>query len=151
MSGIFSFSFSGIAVSVVQDLFQIEALTSDIEILAVYLSQSSDVGDAEAEGLRIHVNRFVDVVTNDLPEVKGAKNGGPLLADLAVNETSQLITTGIEIWHAEVWQIHGGSFIYLPPPELILTVPVGGGCTISLEDAPADPITMSGTCYLRQK
>ena len=49
----YSVSFTDVAVTVQQDLFQLEALVVPAKLLGCTISQSSDVGDAAAEGLSI--------------------------------------------------------------------------------------------------
>ena len=104
MGRMFSVSFVDVAVTAQQDLFQIEANTVPVIIHAIFLSQTSDVGDAAAENLSILLARVTDVVTNDLAEVKLDTGSGAALADLAINETTELVT-GIEVVHSEAWNI----------------------------------------------
>jgi hypothetical protein len=148
MGRIYSASFSEVAVTAQQDLFQIEANTVPAIIHAIYLSQSSDLGDAESEGLSILIQRVTDAVTNDIAEV--ALDGGSAAAnaDLAVNETTEL-TTGASVIHTEVWNILT-PFIYLPPPELRPIVNIGDAIVVNLNTTPGDSITMSGTLYFEE-
>ncbi len=148
MGRIYTLQFSEVAVTAQQDLFQIEALTTPAIIHACYLSQTTDVGDAAAENLSIQIRRFTDAVTNDVAEV--ALDGGDAAAnaDLAVNETTELVT-GQSIIHSEAWNI-AMPFIYLPPPELRPVVQIGNGIAINLNTTPADSITMSGTLYFEE-
>jgi len=41
-------------------------------------------------------------------------------------------------------------FVYLPPPELRIVVPVGDVVVVNLNTTPADSITMSGTMYFEE-
>jgi len=148
MGRMYSVDFSEIAVTAQQDLFQIEANVVPIILHAVYLSQSSDVGDSAAENLSILIQRVTDEVTND--EVEAILDGGDAAAnaELAINETTEL-TTGAQIIHAECWNI-AQTFIYLPPPELRPTVKIGDVIVVNLNTTPADSITMSGTLYFEE-
>lgn len=148
MGRLYSASFTEVAVSAQQDLFQIEANTVPAIIHAVYLSQSSDVGDAASEGLSILIRRVTDAVTNDIAEV--AVDGGDAAAnaDLAINETTELVTGATTI-HAEDWNILT-PFIFLPTPELRPVVQVGNAVVVNLNTTPADAITMSGTMYFEE-
>lgn len=148
MGRIYSFSFSEVAVTAQQDLFQMEALVVPLRLHAVYLSQTSDVGDAAAEGLSILIRRVTDAVTNDVAEVKMDGGDGAANADLAINETTELVT-GAEIIHAEAWNI-AMPFIYLPPPELRPLAQIGNVIVVNLNTTPADSITMSGTAYFEE-
>lgn len=149
MSRIFTVQFTEVAVTAQQDLFQIEALVVPAKLHAVYLSQSTDVGDAEAEGLSILIRRVTDAVTNDLAEAKIDSGSAAANADLAVNETTELVT-GAETIHSEVWNIAQGPFIYLPPPEHRPTIEIGNAIVVNLNTTPADSITMSGTAYFSE-
>ena len=144
----YSVSFTDVAVTVQQDLFQLEALVVPAKLLGCTISQSSDVGDAAAEGLSILVRRFTDAVTNDVAEVKMDGGDGAANANLAINETVELIT-GAEVIHSEVWNI-ALPFIYLPPPEMRPSIQIGNGVAIKLNTTPADSITVSGTLYFEE-
>lgn len=148
MGRIYSASFTETAVSAQQDLFQLEANTVPAIIHAVFLSQTSDLGDAASEGLSILIRRVTDAVTNDIAEV--ALDGGDAAAnaDIAVNETTEL-TTGAAVIHSEAWNILT-PFVYLPPPELRPIVQIGNVITVNLNTTPADSITMSGTLYFEE-
>jgi hypothetical protein len=146
---VFSVSFSEVAVTAQQDLFQIEALNVPAKLHAVYLSQSTDVGDAQSEGLSILIQRVTDAVTNDLAEAKIDAGSAAANADLAVNETTEL-TTGAEVVHSEVWNIAQGPFVYLPPPEHRPSIVIGDALVVNLNTTPADSITMSGTAYFSE-
>ncbi len=149
MGRMFSVEFSNVAVTAQQDLFQIEALVTPITLHAVYISQSTDVGDAAAEGLSILIRRVTDAVTDDLATVKMDTGDATQTADVAINETSELVT-GAEIIHSEVWNVAQGPFIYLPPPELRPMAVISDDIVINLNTTPADSITMSGTCYFEE-
>lgn len=144
----FSFSFTEVAVTAQQDLFQLEAQTVPAMLLGCVISQTSDVGDAAAEGLSIVIRRFTDAVTNDVAEVKMDGGDGSALANLAINETTELVT-GAETIHSEAWNI-ALPFVYLPIPELRPVIQVGNGVAVNLNTTPADSITMSGTLYFEE-
>ena len=149
MGRMYTVQFSDVAVTAQQDLFQIEALVTPTIIHAVYISQTTDVGDSAAENLRINIHRATDAVTDDLATVQLDKGDATQTADVAINETSQL-TTGLEVIHAEVWNI-ALPFIWLPPPEMRIIGEVGNVIMVSLETTPADSITMSGTIYFEEQ
>ncbi len=148
MGRMYTASFTDVAVSAQQDLFQIEAITIPAIIHAIFISQTSDVGDAAAENLSIIIQRVTDDVTNDIVEALLDTGDGAALADLAVNETTEL-TTGAQIIHSEAWNI-AMSFIWMPPPEMRITVQVGNAVVVNLNDTPADELTMSGTMYFEE-
>ena len=149
MGRMYSFSFSNIGVTVQQDLFQIEALVTPMKLHAVYLSQKDDVGDAQAEGLSILIQRVTDAVTDDVPAIQMDTGDATQTADLAINETSEL-TTGASVIHSEVWNIAQGPFIYLPPPEMRPNAVIGDVIVVNLNETPDDSVEMSGTIYFEE-
>lgn len=148
MARVYSASFTEVAATAQQDLFQLEALTVPLQLHAVYLSQSSDVGDASAENLSILIRRVTDAVTNDIAEVKIDSGDAAANADIAVNETTEL-TTGASTIHATTWNILN-EFIFLPPPEMRPTAVIGDVICVNLNTTPADALTISGTAYFSE-
>ena len=148
MGRMYSVSFTGVAVTAQQDFFQIEGVTVPAIIHAVYLSQTSDVGDAAAESLSILIRRVTDALTNATAEAQLDTGDAAALADLNVNQTTELVT-GAQNVHSEAWNI-AMPFVYLPPPELRIIVPVGDVVTVNLNTTPSDSITMSGTMYFEE-
>lgn len=148
MGRMYSVSFQDVSVAPAQDFFQIEANTIPVTIHAIYLSQNSDVGDAAAELLTIRIRRATDALVNVTAEVQLDKDDAAALADLNVNDLTALVT-GAETLHAETWNI-ANTWIYLPPPELRIKVPVLEVVTVNLPTAPADALIMSGTMYFEE-
>ena len=144
----YSVSFTEVAVTAQQDLFQIEALVVPAKLVAVTLSQTSDVGDAAAEGLSIIIRRVTDAVTNVTTEVMIDGGDAVANADCNVNQTTELVT-GASTIHSEAWNI-AMPFVYLPPPELRPTIQIGNVIVVNLNTTPADSITMSGTLYFQE-
>ena len=145
----YTVSFTEVAVVAQQDLFQLEANTIPAVIHAVMLSQSSEEGDSAAESLSIIISRVTDAVTDDLATVQADVGDATQLADVAVNETVELVTA-ITNYHSEVWNI-ALPFIWMPPPEMRLVVQVGNAMVVNLNNTPNDSITMSGTMYFTEE
>ncbi len=148
MGRVYTVQFSEVAVSAQQDLFQIEAITVPAKILAVYLSQSSDVGDASAEHLSIRICRVTDAVVDDLATVQRDTGDATQNANVAVNETTELVT-GLEVYHSEAWNI-ALPFVYLPTPQMQPIIQVSNAMVVNLNTTPADALTMSGTIYFEE-
>lgn len=148
MSRLYSLSFTEVAVSAQQDLFQVEALVVPAKLHAVFLSQTTDVGDAAAESLSIIIRRVTDAVTDDLATVLLDTGDATQNADVAINETTELVT-GASVVHAEDWNI-AMPFVYLPTPELRPNIVIGDVLVVNLNTTPADSITMSGTLYFEE-
>ena len=148
MARMYTVSFTEVAVSAQQDLFQLEANTIPVTIHGVMLSQSSEEGDSAAENLSIIIATITDAITDDLATVQADPGDATQLADVAINETSEL-TTGIATYHSEVWNI-ALPFIWMPPPEMRLIIKVGEAMVVNLNNTPTDSITMSGTMYFTE-
>jgi len=148
MSRLYSVSFTEVAVTAQQDLIQIQAVTVPAIIHAVFLSQSSDLGDAASEGLSIIIRRVTDTVTNDLAEVPIDAGSATAGANLAINETTELVA-GAAVIHTEAWNILT-PFVYLPTPEIRPVVTIGDTLVVNLNTTPNDEITMSGTLYFEE-
>ena len=144
----FTASFTEVAVTAQQDLFQIEAQTVPARLVGLYLSQTSDVGDASAEGLSILIRRVTDAVTNDITEAKLDNGSAAANANLAVNETTELVTGATTI-HADSWVLPN-NLLWLPTPEMYIVVEVGNTVVVNLNTTPADSLTMSGTLYFQE-
>ena len=148
MGRMYTLEFTDVAVTAQQDLFQIEAITVPAIIHAVYLSQITDVGDAAAENLSISINRVTDDVTDDKATVQIDNGDATQLAEIAINETVELVT-GLARIHSEAWNI-ALPFVFLPTPEMRPVVEVGNAIVVNLNTTPADSITMSGTIYFEE-
>lgn len=148
MSGrMYTISFEDVAATVAQDLWQIEAVTVPATIHQISISQSSDFGDAAAENLVIKMRRVTDVLTNVTAEALLDTGDAAALADLNVNDTTQLVTGVDTIW-SEAWNI-ALPFIWMPPPEQRIVVPVSD-CIVVTMSAPADSLTIHGTMVFEE-
>lgn len=146
---VYTQQFIAVAVSAQQDLFQIEALITPITLLGLVLGQETEEGDAVAESLGIIIARITDDVTDDaLVEAQMDAGDAVMTGDTAINETSEL-TTGIDIVHADAWNI-ALPYVWMPPPEMRIIIEIGNALVVNLNETPADAITMSGTVYLGQ-
>jgi hypothetical protein len=144
-------TFTDVAVTAAQDLFQIEAVTNPLTIHKIVISQNSDYGDAQAEGLTILLRgEITDAVTDDVTAVplNATADGVANLSNVAVNETSQL-TTGATTFWAEVWNIQV-PWIWAPTPDERYHADIGDCVVVDLSAAPADSLTMSGVLVFEE-
>lgn len=148
MGRIYTVQFNDVAVTVVQDLIQLQAKIVNAIIHKIVISQRTDVGDAQAESLLIRLKRVTNIVTNAAAEAKLDPGDAAANANLAVNQTTQLVT-GAEVLHSECWNI-ALPFVYLPPPELRPVVKIDNTFIVDLATAPADSITVSGVMYFEE-
>ncbi len=146
MGRMYTVQFSEVAVSAQQDLFQIEALITPVIVHAVYISQSSDTGDASAAMVSIQLRKATDAVTDDLATVQLDEGDATQTADVAINETTELVT-GQLIYHSEVWNI-ALPWVWLPPPEMRINVKITDVFCVNMNTT--DTLTMSGTIYFEE-
>jgi len=146
MGFVYSAPILGIASSVIQDLFHIQpGATTGIIVLRCSLTQSSDYGDAAAEGLRIQVLRRSTLGTGGTAVTPLVHLPGAPASNATVTRT--IVTTQgtlVEVIGEEAFNIQAG-FLYAPIPEERLLINAGGNrLAFFLANAPTDPITVSG-------
>jgi hypothetical protein len=146
--------FSGVVVTLDQDLFDIIPATNKGLLLhALYLNQSSDVGDAEEEQLRIQVIRNHTTVGSGgtAPTPKPARPGDGAASFTARVNDDTLATSGtVDIVHADGFNVRAGYQIIWTPEMRI-------GCTadevrlvVRLMADTDDALTMDGTLYVEE-
>lgn len=148
----YSGSFEAVAVSAAQDLFELVApADSAIIIHSIRIGQSSDYGDAAAEGLSISLVRGEGSVTTGsggstptpAPLESGFAASG---ATLEANNTTKMVvgagtltTLQNDAFNAQV------GWLYQPVPEERIIISPDDRMTVELVGAPNDALTMSGT------
>lgn len=153
MSRIYTAQFTDVAVTAIQDLFEIVAPADAIVVIhEVHFGQRSDVGDAAEEVLSIQLTSGQTTsgsggsTPTAVPLSFGdAAFGGTVEANNTTQAADGTIVTHYS-WH---WNIRG-SFdkIWTPETRPVLS-PSRRGC-FELPVAPADSITMSGTVIFEE-
>jgi hypothetical protein len=143
----YKLSFSGVAVTAVQDLFELVAPADAIvKIHSIRLAQYSDEGDAQAEMLRIRLLRGYTVsgsggsTPTPAPLEKGAAAAGGIYE---ANNTTQANTGTPDALLEDAWNVQI-PYLYQPAPEERPIVSPGIRCVLALAEAPADSINMQG-------
>lgn len=149
----YAVTFAAATVSAAQDLFEITcAASGTLELVGVVLGQSSDYGDAQAEGLSLSIVRgYTTSGSGGAAATPVALNSGDGAATSAceVNNTT-LATAGTAVTlHADAYNVQAGYQIWWPP-EARPTVR-GGERVVVRQTAPADAITQSGTLYFQEE
>jgi hypothetical protein len=146
---IYTAPFSAIAVSAVQDLWELNVHASTrVRLREVRFGQSSDSGDAAAEQLYITFVRGYTVSGSggaSVTPVNVSGHTGGLTAASAVerNNTTQASTSGT-VMFADVWNTQA-PYLWLPPEnDMRFTLEASTRFVVTLS-APGDAITMSGT------
>jgi hypothetical protein len=158
MGRMYSATFKSTAVTAAQDLFEIAAPADAIVVIhAVYLSQSTETGDAAEEMLILTTNRGVGSVTSGsggaAVTAQPISDGDPAFGGTVErNNTTQLavgtgtLETDLEV-HA--WNVRV-PFAHIYTPEMRPVLSPSTYWTIELETVPADSITMHGTVVFEE-
>lgn len=145
-------TFDAVAVSAAQDLFEITAPADCIvAIYALYLGQTSDVGDANAENLKVQIIKGYTVSGSGGSTPTPAKlETGFAAAGSAVEANNTTVAntgTGVTV-HQDVWNTQL-PYMYRPAPEERIILSPSERVVVRLP-APADAITMSGTLVFEE-
>lgn len=150
MGRMYSAVFEEVAVTAVQDLFEINAPADSVVVLhSCVITQSSDAGDSEAEQLStiFHLGSTSgtggSAVTARPLALGDAAFGGTIEA----NNTTQ--STEGNILHAEAFNVAIGLH-YIPTPEARIVISPSDRLIIELQTAPTDSLTMSGTIIIEE-
>lgn len=153
MSRTYTAQFTAVAVTAQQDLFEVAAAAGkNVRILAVYLAQSTEVGDVMEEGLSILIK------SGQTTTGSGGSTPTPVsvcVTDAAagavakVNNTTKATAGTIVTHHADVWNIRM-PFQLILPEQMQVELTGSRRLTVELATTPADSITMSGTLYFAE-
>lgn len=153
MGLLYSLSFAAVAVTVQQDFFEITAPSDCVVALHSFeLTQSTDVGDAAAEGLQVLVKRGATTSGSggSTPTAAPLEFGFPAAGSTCeTNNTTKAVSGTIATLYASNWIIQQ-PFLYLPPPELRFHLSPSQRLTVELGTTPADSITCSGTLWFEE-
>lgn len=145
--------FNGVAVSAQQDLFELTAPSDAVVVVhQVVLTQSSDVGDAQEEGLSILMKRGATTSGSGGSAVTPAalQHGFPAAGTAVERSNTTKASSGtIVTLHAEAWNIRA-PLVWLPPPELRIVLSPSQRFTVELATTPNDSITMNATLYFEE-
>jgi hypothetical protein len=143
-------SFENVAVTAAQDLFSLLPATQRPCVLhACYISQSTELGDAAEEQLRVIIKRGGTTVGSGgtaATEYALDPSAPTASASVRYNDTTAVTTGTIINLHAETFNVRNG-WIYLPTPEMRIKVRSAEFLEVYLAAAPTDSVTMGGTLY----
>jgi hypothetical protein len=147
MSRIYTAQFNGVAVTAQQDLFELTAGTNTpIVVHEIFISQSTEVGDSQEEGLSILLKQGATTSgsggTAPTPIPRDVDDSASATA-AEVNNTTKASVGTIVTHCAWNWNVRVPLQI-LFTPELRPYVKGGRRLTVELATTPADSITMSG-------
>lgn len=148
-------SFAATAVTAQVDLFEIRpADDKPLEVIGLFIGQSSDAGDAAAEILAYSVIRGFTT--------SGSGGSTPTPAMVSRSDTAAgysaetlnttLANTGTTVTlHADTFHIGSGEKLWLPEGCEWSLSQADTSLVVRLAAAPADSLTMSGTLYVREQ
>jgi len=153
MGRIYTVSFDGVAVTAVQDLFEIVAPADSIVLIhELQLSQETEIADAQEE--------MLNLVLKSGQTTSGSGGTAPtaiprLFADAAAGTTAEVnntteASTGTIVTH-QVWNWNVRiPFVNIWTPETRPVLSPSRRATIEMTTTPADSITMGGTLVIEE-
>jgi hypothetical protein len=151
----YTVQFNGVAVTAQQDFFEIVGATTKLtKLKRVILSQTTDVGDAQEEGLLILIKsgQTTSGTGGTAPAVEQLDAGdGVESATAEANNTTKASAGTIVTHHPESWNVRA-PFEWPRDPD-VEGIPLGNGrrATVELATTPVDSITISGVAYLEEE
>lgn len=152
----YSVEFDNVAVTVATDFFEIvPADDKPCIVHAVFVGQSTELGDAAEEQLRVRIIRLPATFTSGsggAAPTPAPLNDGTAAAGFVSEtmNTTVATTSGTAInLHSDTFNVRTG-FVWIPTPEMRPTVRQAAGLVVRLVAAPADSITFSGTLYVEE-
>ncbi len=150
---IYTVSFEAVAVTAVQDLFEINAAsTKPLRIHAIYLAQYTEEGDAADELVRLRVRRgLTSSGSAGSTSTPAALNPSAAAASFTceINNTTQASGGSPVTLHVDSFNLRAGYQLILTP-DCQWIVPISGRLTVELQEAPTDSVTMTGVMYVEE-
>lgn len=153
MSGIYTVAFNSVAVTAQQDFFEITAASGKpIVLIGFGLSQSTEVGDAQEEGLNILIKSGQTTSGSGGTAPTPVANDSSLSAagfSAEVNNTTKASAGTIVTHYAYNWNVRA-PLDYVFPEPMQLVMAASRRMTIELGTTPADSITISGYVVIQE-
>lgn len=152
---IYTVIFSAVAVTTTVDFFEIRpADDKPVDILGLFIGQSSDFGDAQAELLPYTVVRGFTTTgsggASPTPVPVGS-SAGVAAGFTAKTCNTTLATTGTTTTpHSDTFHVASGEKLWLPEGCEWGCSQADTSIVVRLGTAPADSLTMSGTLYVKE-
>lgn len=154
MRSIYTVEFEGVAVTAAVDLFEIRPATDKpVEIHALQIYQSTDLGDAAEEILRYRIIRGNTTTgTGGAAPTPIPMNSSDVAAGFGAdtcNTTAATAGTAVNL-HSGAFNIRVGENFWWTPESRPQSKNASGFLCVRLMAAPADSLTMSGTIYVEE-
>jgi hypothetical protein len=150
----YSATFDNIAVTAVQDIFEIATpATTGCTLLGLFLGQTTRQGDAQAEMLRWLVIRGHTTTGSGGATITAAAGLSPGVgvwsSTVKRNNTTAATAGTPQTLHADCFNVQAGIQFWWTP-ETALEVAPSSRIVINLPEAPSASMTMSGTIYFEE-
>lgn len=154
MGRVYTVQFENVAVTEDQDLFEISpADDKPVRLLALYLSQSTETGDAAEEMMRIQVIRGHSTGGSggSAPTPAPIDPDSPAAGFAAEvnNTTIASAGTGV-VLHSEAFNVRAGLALIWTPETTPMARQANTTIVVRLMANPADSVTMGGTLYVEE-
>lgn len=154
-SRIYTVEFEAVAVTAQVDFFELTpADDKPVEILGLFLSQSSDTGDAQDELLRYRVLRghTTSGSGGSAPTPRPVKRSDVAAGFAAETCNTTIASAGTAVnLHSDTFNVRSGLQLWLPDTLEWEATQADTTIVVRLMAAPADSLTMSGTLYVREQ
>lgn len=145
--------FAAVAVTAAQDLFELSSASGKPLIIEDgELSQDTDFGDAQDEGLRIQWRRgnTTSGSGGSTPTpVKKNPSAGAATFTAETNNTTKATAGTPDTIMPSTWSVRAEKR-FAPLPQGVIEVAAGSRICLELVNAPTDSITMSGWLLVRE-
>lgn len=153
-SRIYTVEFEAVAVAAQVDFFELTpADDKPVEILGLFLSQSTDAGDAQDELIRYRVIRGHATSGSGgaapTPRPVKRSDGAAGFAAETCNTTIASAGTALNL-HSDTFNVRSGLQLWVPDTLEWEATQADTTIVVRLMAAPADSLTMSGTLYVRE-
>ena len=154
-SRMYTVSFTATAITAAVDLFELTpADDKPIEIVGIFLGQSSDVGDAAAEALPFRVIRghTTSGSGGGTATPRPCDRSGPAAGFTCEtnNTTAASAGTGVDLF-CDVWPLQSGYPLWIPDGCGLEASQGDTTIVVRLGAAPADSITVSATLFVKEQ
>lgn len=151
MGRMYTAQFSAVAVTAAQDLFEIAAPADAVVVIHEWgIFQTSDVGDAQEEILRLETTRGVGAVTSGTggtaPTAQPIQDGDAAFGGtVEVNNTTRMAAGSgtLETLAQHGWNVRV-PFEKIYTPQQMPVISPSNRWTLALPGAPLDSLTVSG-------
>jgi hypothetical protein len=140
------------------DFFEIDpAADKPVELLALFIGNVTEVGDAQEEEIRLTVNRWVGGTftssngTSTTPRPLDENAGAASFAAEVVGSTVATSTGTLHLLHADTFNVRTGySLIWPPEMRPQCSGAANSAITVRMESTLVDDASFSGTLYVAE-